>query len=168
MYSKINVKLHYIQLKRYQDFKHYKVLSMGHVHKLEEDFLLILIGGQVCQPDNWSNSPRTQASWVKLTGLIKGLPGCCLIPRPCERRRCHRLSCGQKIVLLEVNISGTLLMSVSLSCPVLCHIITQCLYLPISLSIQLGSLWKFKPKLLCYKLMIPTCLFSIWCDYPMS
>ena len=44
-----------------------------------------------------------------------------------------------------------------------CH-----LYLPISLPIQLRSLWNFKLKLLCYKPIIPTCIFAIWGDYPMS
>ena len=42
------------------------------------------------------------------------------------------------------------------------------IYLHISLSIQLGSLWNFKPKLLCHKPMIPTCLFAIWGDYHIS
>ena len=51
----------------------------------------------------------------------------------------------------------------------LCHELpSTCLYLPISLPIQLGSLWNFKLELLCYKPIIPTCLFAIWGDYPMS
>ena len=44
-----------------------------------------------------------------------------------------------------------------------CH-----LYLPIFLPIKLGSLWNNKLKFLCYKPIIPTCIFAIWGDYPMS
>ena len=58
-----------------------------------------------------------------------------------------------------------------MSCPVLfclSNLVTECLYLLLSLSIKLGYLWNFKPKLLCYKPLIPTCLFPIWGDYPMS
>ena len=42
--------------------------------------------------------------------------------------------------------------------------VTECLYLPISLSIQLGSLWNFKLKLLGYQLAIPTCKINL--GYP--
>ena len=60
----------------------------------------------------------------------------------------------------EVASSGTTnVCPCVLSC--VCHLVTECLYLPISLRIQLESLWNFKPKLLCYKPMIPTCLFAI-------
>ena len=46
--------------------------------------------------------------------------------------------------------------------------VPKCLYLPISLPIQLGSLWNFKLKFLCYKPIITTSLFAIRGDYPMS
>ena len=51
--------------------------------------------------------------------------------------------------------------SPDLPCPALP---SPCLYIPISLPIQLGSLWNLKLKLLCYKPIIPTCLFAIWGD----
>ena len=34
----------------------------------------------------------------------------------------------------------------------------------LSLPIKLWSLWNFEFKLLCYKPIILTCLFAIWCD----
>ena len=46
--------------------------------------------------------------------------------------------------------------SPALPCPALPN---PWLYLPIYLPIQLGSLWYFKLKLLCYELIIPACLF---------
>ena len=39
---------------------------------------------------------------------------------------------------------------------------------PTTLPNQLGPLWNFKINLLYYKTIIPTCLFTIWCDYHMS
>ena len=39
--------------------------------------------------------------------------------------------------------------------------ITKCLYLPISLIIQLRSLWNLKLKLLGYQSIVPTCLIQV-------
>ena len=55
---------------------------------------------------------------------------------------------------------GSDLLSLSLSTQV-SHLLTQLYSSPINLPIQLGSLWNFKLKLLCYKPIMPTCLFPI-------
>ena len=69
---------------------------------------------------------------------------------------CHEVANSGTSNVLSVCLSTCVCVSLSLNA------------FPISLLIQLGSLWNFKLTILAYKPKFPTCLFAIWFHYPMS